>query len=307
MQDIRDIGRVAIIGAGLIGSSWAALAMAHGLNVSAYDPAPGADEKFRQAVERARLQLAELGLANTGQYSFTRDLDEALHEADFVQENGPENEAMKRELLARLDAVLPADIIIASSTSALLRSTIVADCRDKRRVIVAHPFNPPHLVPLVEIVGEDEAVVARAVAFYRSLDRRPVVLQREMPGHVANRLASALYREAVYLVEQGVASVAEIDAALCNGPGLRWALMGPHMTYHLGGGEGGIAGYLAHLGPSQERRWQSLGNPSLDQEVQRRIVDGIAEEAAGRSIAELEERRDEGLLALLRSRKLVSE
>lgn len=307
MQDIRDIGRVAIIGAGLIGSSWAALAMAHGQNVSAYDPAPGADEKFRQAVERARPQLAELGLANTGQYIFTRDLDEALHEADFVQENGPENEAMKRELLARLDAVLPADIIIASSTSALLRSTIVADCRDKRRVIVAHPFNPPHLVPLVEIVGEDEAVVARAVAFYRSLDRRPVVLQREMPGHVANRLASALYREAVYLVEQGVASVAEIDAALCNGPGLRWALMGPHMTYHLGGGEGGIAGYLAHLGPSQERRWQSLGNPSLDQEVQRRIVDGIAEEAAGRSIAELEERRDEGLLALLRSRKLVSE
>lgn len=307
MQDIRDIGRVAIIGAGLIGSSWAALAMAHGLNVSAYDPAPGAGEKFRQAVERARLQLAELGLANTGQYSFTHDLDEALHEADFVQENGPENETMKRELLVRLDAALPAGIIIASSTSALLRSTIVADCRDKRRVIVAHPFNPPHLVPLVEIVGEDEAVVARAVAFYRSLDRRPVVLQREMPGHVANRLASALYREAVYLVEQGVASVAEIDAALCNGPGLRWALMGPHMTYHLGGGEGGIAGYLAHLGPSQERRWQSLGNPSLDQEVQRRIVDGIAEEAAGRSIAELEERRDEGLLALLRSRKLVSE
>ncbi|UZF94162.1 3-hydroxyacyl-CoA dehydrogenase NAD-binding domain-containing protein [Bosea sp. NBC_00550] len=307
MQDIRDIGRVAIIGAGLIGSSWAALAMAHGLNVSAYDPAPGAGEKFRQAVERARLQLAELGLANTGQYSFTHDLDEALHEADFVQENGPENETMKRELLVRLDAALPAGIIIASSTSALLRSTIVADCRDKRRVIVAHPFNPPHLVPLVEIVGEDEAVVARAVAFYRSLDRRPVVLQREMPGHVANRLASALYREAVYLVEQGVASVAEIDAALCNGPGLRWALMGPHMTYHLGGGEGGIAGYLAHLGPSQERRWQSLGNPSLGQEVQRRIVDGVAEETAGRSIAELEERRDEGLLALLRSRKLVSE
>lgn len=307
MQDIRDIERIAIIGAGLIGSSWAALAMGHGLNVSAYDPAPGAEERFRHAVERAREQLAELGLANTGQYRFTDDLGEALQGVDFVQENGPENEAAKRELLARLDAALPPEVIIASSTSALLRSAIVADCRDKHRVIVAHPFNPPHLVPLVEIVGEDDGVVDRAAAFYRSLDRRPVILQREMPGHVANRLASALYREAVYLVEQGVASVAEIDAALCNGPGLRWALMGPHMTYHLGGGEGGIAGYLAHLGPSQVRRWQSLGTPSLDENVQQRIIEGVAEEAAGRTIAQLEERRDEGLLALLRARKLVSE
>lgn len=307
MQDISDIRSIAIIGAGLIGSSWAALAMGHGLNVSAYDPAPGAEEKFRHAVERAREQLAELGLANTGRCRFTHELDEALQGVDFVQENGPENETAKRELLARLDAALPPKVIIASSTSAILRSAIVADCQDKRRIIVAHPFNPPHLVPLVEIVGEDDDVVARAAAFYRSLDRRPVILQREMPGHIANRLASALYREAVHLVEQGVASVAEIDAALCNGPGLRWALMGPHMTYHLGGGEGGIAGYLAHLGPSQLRRWQSLGHPSLDADVQRRIVDGVAEEAAGRSIAELEERRDEGLLALLRARKLVSE
>ncbi|WP_293794730.1 3-hydroxyacyl-CoA dehydrogenase NAD-binding domain-containing protein [uncultured Bosea sp.] len=306
MQDIRDIERIAVIGAGLIGSSWAALAMGHGLNVSAYDPAPGAEEKFRHAVERAREQLAEIGLANTGQYLFTRDLDEVLQGVDFVQENGPENEASKRELLARLDAALPPEVIIASSTSALLRSAIVADCRDKRRVIVAHPFNPPHLVPLVEIVGEDEGIIDRAAAFYRSLDRRPVILQREMPGHVANRLASALYREAVYLVEQGVASVAEIDAALCNGPGLRWALMGPHMTYHLGGGEGGIAGYLAHLGPSQVRRWQSLGTPSLDADVQHKIIEGVAEEAAGRTIEQLEERRDEGLIALLRARKLVS-
>ncbi|RYE33267.1 MAG: 3-hydroxyacyl-CoA dehydrogenase [Hyphomicrobiales bacterium] len=307
MQVTRDIEHIAVIGAGLIGSSWAALAMGHGLNVSAYDPAPGAEEKFRHAVERARAQLAELGLANTGQYRFTDDLDEALQDVDFVQENGPENEGAKRALLARLDAALPPNVIIASSTSALLRSAIVADCRNRRRVIVAHPFNPPHLVPLVEIVGEDEAVVAKAAAFYRSLDRRPVILQREMPGHVANRLASALYREAVHLVEEGVASVAEIDAALCNGPGLRWALMGPHMTYHLGGGEGGIAGYLAHLGPSQVRRWQSLGTPSLDENVQHKIIEGVAEEAAGRTIAQLEERRDEGLLALLRARKLVSE
>lgn len=301
------IERLAIVGAGMIGASWAALATAHGLSVSAYDPKPEAEGRFRDYVARARVQLAELGLEGEGALSFSTRLEEALDGAGFVQENGPENEAVKRGLLAEIDALLPDEAIVASSTSALLRSTIVADCARPERFLVAHPFNPPHLVPLVEIVGSDADVVERAAAFYRGLGRRSVILNREMPGHIANRLASALYREAVYLVEQGVASVADIDAALCNGPGLRWALMGPHMTYHLGGGEGGIAGYLAHLGPSQVRRWQALGNPSLDEAVQRKIVEGVAEEAAGRSIAELEARRDEGLLALLRARRLVSE
>lgn len=301
------VERLAIVGAGLIGASWAALASAHRLPVCAYDPNPDAERRFLDHVARSRAQLAELGLDGQGEVRFTSRLAEALDGAGFVQENGPENEAVKRKLLAEIDGLLPDDAIVASSTSALVRSAIVADCANPGRVIVAHPFNPPHLVPLVEIVGADADVVARAAAFYRGLGRRPVVLNREMPGHIANRLASALYREAVHLVEQGVASVADIDAALCNGPGLRWALMGPHMTYHLGGGEGGIAGYLAHLGPSQVRRWQSLGNPSLDAEVQAKIVAGVAEEAAGRSIAQLEERRDEGLLALLKARKLVSE
>lgn len=298
---------LAVVGAGMIGASWAALASAHGIGVSAYDPNPEAEVGFRRYIERARAQLAELGLTGAGTVSFSADLATSLEGADFVQESGPENEAVKRKLLAEIDEVLPPGAIIASSTSALVRSAIVADCARPERVVVAHPFNPPHLVPLVEIVGADPEVVTRAAAFYRTLGRRPVVLNREMPGHIANRLASALYREAVHLVEQGVASVADIDAALCNGPGLRWALMGPHMTYHLGGGEGGIAGYLAHLGPSQVRRWQSLGSPSLDMDVQAKIVAGVAEEAGGRSIAELEARRDEGLLALLKARTLVSE
>jgi 3-hydroxyacyl-CoA dehydrogenase len=301
------IQHIAIVGAGMIGASWAALASAHGATVSAYDPDPEAEARFLAYVERARAQLAELGLTDAGAVSFSTDLAMALNGAGFVQENGPENEAVKRKLLAEIDARLAPEAIIASSTSALVRSAIVADCGRPDRIIVAHPFNPPHLVPLVEIVGADPEVVTRAAAFYRALGRRPVVLNREMPGHIANRLASALYREAVHLMEQGVASVADIDAALCNGPGLRWALMGPHMTYHLGGGEGGIAGYLAHLGPSQVRRWQSLGSPSLDAEVQAKIVAGVAEEAGGRSIAELETRRDEGLLALLKARTLVSD
>ncbi|WP_448206957.1 3-hydroxyacyl-CoA dehydrogenase NAD-binding domain-containing protein [Azospirillum sp. sgz302134] len=221
-----------------------------------------------------------------------------------MQENAPEDEGLKRRLLADIDARVPPDVIVASSTSALLRSAIVADCRRPGRHVVAHPFNPPHLLPLVEIVGADGGadggVIERAVAFYRSLGRRPVVLNREMAGHIANRLSSALYREAVHLVEQGVASVADIDAAISHGPGLRWAIMGPHMTYHLGGGDGGIAHYLAHLGPSQLRRWATLGNPGLGPEVQARIVDGVAEEAAGRSVEELEAERDRALMDLLR-------
>lgn len=303
----ETVKRLTIVGAGMIGASWAALASAHGISVSAYDPNPEAEARFLSYVKRARAQLAELGLTGSGAVGFSDDLAASLEGAGFVQENGPENEAVKRRLLAEIDGLLPSEVVIASSTSALVRSSIVADCAQPGRIVVAHPFNPPHLVPLVEIVGADPAIVARAAAFYRALGRRPVILNREMPGHIANRLASALYREAVHLVEQGVASVADIDAALCNGPGLRWALMGPHMTYHLGGGEGGIAGYLAHLGPSQVRRWQSLGSPSLDTDVQAKIIAGVAEEAGGRSIAELEARRDEGLLALLKARRLVSE
>lgn len=301
------IERLAVVGAGLIGASWAALASAHGVAVAAYDPDPKAEARFRAQLDRAVAQLAELGLTGWAPVAFSTSLSETIAGAGFVQENGPEQEAVKRRLLAEIDSRAEPGTIIASSTSALLRSAIVTDCARPERVVVAHPFNPPHLVPLVEIVGADPEIVSRACAFYRSLGRRPVVMNREMPGHIANRLASALYREAVHLVEQGAASVADIDAALCNGPGLRWALMGPHMTYHLGGGDGGIAGYLAHLGPSQVRRWQSLGEPSLDAEVQRRIVDGVAEEAAGRSIAELEARRDEGLLAVLKARLLVSD
>lgn len=299
---MRPIKQVAVIGCGTVGASWATLFMAYGLDVAAYDPAPGAEERLRNFIHHAREQLLELGAAGKGELRFTADLAEALHAADFVQENTPENEALKRRMLADIEALTSNTAIVASSTSALLRSSIVADCKQTRRFIVAHPFNPPHLIPLVELVGEDAGVMEQASNFYRDLGRRPVVLNHEMPGHIANRLASALYREAVYLVEQGVASVANIDAALCNGPGLRWAVMGPHMTYHLGGGSGGIEHYLAHLGPSQVRRWASLGDPALSPDVQAKIVAGVHEEARGQSIPELEERRDRGLLTILKSR-----
>lgn len=305
-SDTDDIGRVAVVGCGTLGASWAALFLAHGLDVAAYDTAPGFEERLHAAVARARAQLAEFGVAGGGRLSVHATPAEAVAGAGFVQENAPEDEAAKRAVLAELDALAPADVLVASSTSAMLRSRIVADCARPARVVVAHPFHPPHLVPLVEIVAETEAVAARAAAFYARLGRRPVILRREMPGHIANRLASALYREAVNLVAEGVASVADIDAALCNGPGLRWAAMGPHMTYHLGGGAGGIRHYLDHLGPSQERRWQSLGTPALTEAVKDAIVAGVAAEAGGRSLTELEARRDRALIDILKARTEVA-
>jgi carnitine 3-dehydrogenase len=303
---VTTIKRVAVIGCGTVGASWAALFLGHGLDVAAYDPSPGAEERLQSFVDHALDQLAELGIREKGELRFSGDLTDVLGAADFVQENVPEDEALTRRMLADIDALAAEGVIVASSTSALLRSSIVAECKTPHRFIVAHPFNPPHLIPLVELVGEDEAIVQQAAEFYRTIGRRPVILKREMPGHIANRLSSALYREAVYLVEQGVASVSDIDAALCNGPGLRWAVMGVHMTYHLGGGPGGIEHYLAHLGPSQVRRWASLGNPTLSPEVQKQIVEGVAEEAGDRSIQELEERRDRALLEILKSRTEVA-
>lgn len=300
------VKRVAVVGCGTIGASWAALFLAHDLDVAAYDPAPGAEERLRTFVDHALGQLAELGQTGRGNLVFSPQLPEALDGADLVQENVPEDEALKRRTLAEIEAHIAGNVIVASSTTAFVRSSIVADCKTPHRFVVAHPFNPPHLIPLVEIVGEDEDVVRRTVDFYLALGRRPVVLKREILGHIANRLAAALFREAVFLIEQGVASVADIDAAVCNGPGLRWAIMGPHMTYHLGGGRGGIEHYLSHLGPSQVSRWASLGQPSLTADLQKQIVAGVLEEAAGRSVEELEARRDQALMDVLRSRSEVA-
>jgi carnitine 3-dehydrogenase len=306
IMETRSIRTIAVIGCGTVGASWAALFLAGGYDVVAADPAADAERKLRSFIARATPQLVALGLEGNGNLVFAGGLEEAVAKADLVQENASENEVFKRNLLAQIDRAAPPDAIVASSTSALLRSRIVADCRHAKRHIVAHPFNPPHLLPLVELVGEDEEVIARACVFYRSLHRTPVVLRKEVPGHIANRLSSALYREAVYLVEQGIASVADIDAAISEGPGLRWSIMGPHMTYHLGGGEGGISHYLDHLGPSQERRWESLGQPRLTENVKAAIVAGVESESAGRSIADLEAQRDRLLVEILRLKKTES-
>jgi 3-hydroxyacyl-CoA dehydrogenase len=301
MEQLRSC-RVAVIGFGTVGVGWTALFLANGHDVILHDPAWRDLARVEEALASSLASLRELGRSLHGVLTLAGSAEEAVSLADFIQENAPERLDFKQDLLCRLDEASPEGAIIATSTSSLLLSDLTRNCRQPGRVIIGHPFNPPHIMPLVELFGPDEAVVERATAFYRRLGMRPVRLRKEMQGHIANRLASALYQEAVYLVEQGVASVEEVDAALKDGPALRWGIMGAHLTYHLGGGKGGIRHYLEHLGPSQERRWRDLGRPVLDDGLKAKLVEGVEDVAAGRSIEQLEAERDAALLVVLRAR-----
>lgn len=296
---------VAVLGCGLIGESWAALFVSHGLDVLAWDPNPAVLEGFAARLERPLAQLRELGMGSGshGNVQVVARLEDAVATAGWIQENAPENVPLKRELYDRIEAVAGPDAIIASSTSSLTWSELAAGLRRSDRFVTAHPFNPPHLMPLVEIYASTRVTVEHARAFYEALGRKTVTLKKDAVGHIANRLSSALWREAVNIVAEGIADVSAVDAALVHGPGLRWSVIGAHMAYHLGGGPGGIEHYLRHLGPSQERRWATLGSPSLTPQVCALLVDGIALEAAGRPIAALEEQRDRALMRALAARE----
>jgi 3-hydroxyacyl-CoA dehydrogenase len=300
------VGRVAVVGTGVIGASWAAHFLAHGLDVTATDPAPGAEERLRADVAAHWPVLERLGLAEGAsqeRLSFTADVAEAVADADFVQENGPEREDVKHALFAVLDAAARPDVVLASSSSGLLPSAIARGCpQHPERVVIGHPFNPPHLIPLVEVVpGERTSpqAVETAMAFYAAVGKRPIRLRQELPGHVANRLQAALWQEAYSLVERGVATVSDIDTAISAGPGLRWAVLGPFLNQHLSGGPGGIAHVLEHLGPPTERWWRDLGRVTLTPELVRKLVAGVDEELAGTDAADLVARRDAVLDALL--------
>jgi carnitine 3-dehydrogenase len=301
MADARPVEQpVAVIGCGLIGAGWVALFRAAGLEVRAFDPEPERLATLEARIAPLREALARLGPVEEGRFVIATSLEDAVAPARLIQENAPEKLDLKQALFAAIEAAAAPDAVIASSTTALLWSAMAEGLRHPERLVVAHPFNPVHLIPLVELFGPDDAV-ARATAVYQAIGKRPVRLQREMEGHIAGRLAAALWREAVHLAASGVASVADIDTALTHGPGLRWAVQGAHLAYHTGGGPGGMADYLAHLGPSQERRWASLGTPTLDAATCRLLVDGVAAEARGRSVADLEDERDAALVALLRA------
>ncbi|WP_168073839.1 3-hydroxyacyl-CoA dehydrogenase NAD-binding domain-containing protein [Caulobacter sp. SSI4214] len=301
----RSIRKIGIVGCGVIGASWAAYYLSRGFDVTATDPAPGAQAKLRDLVEQAWPPLTRIGLAEGAaltRLSFDDDLAAALAGVDFVQENGPERVDVKRDLLARISAAIDQDVLIATSSSGIVISQIQSAAINPARVILGHPFNPPHLIPLVEVVaGQDTApeAVAAALDFYERIGKKPIHIRREMKGHVANRLQAALWREAFYLLDQGVISVADLDTAIAHGPGLRWALLGPFLNLHLSGGDGGIGHLIDHLGPPIESWWQDLGQIALTPQVRAKAVAGVEAVLSGRSLAALTEARDEVLIDLL--------
>jgi carnitine 3-dehydrogenase len=295
--------KIAVVGTGVIGASWAAQFLAYGHDVVATDPAPGAEERLRADVAAHWPVLEPVAGASPDRLTFTADPAAAAAEADFVQENGPEREDVKHALYAALDEAAHPDVVLASSSSGMLPTVIARGCpRHPERVVIGHPFNPPHLIPLVEVVpGEktDEETVERALALYTAVGKKPIRLRQELPGHVANRLQAALWQEAYSLVERGVATVADIDTAISHGPGLRWAVIGPFLTQHLSGGPGGIAHNLEHLGPPIEAWWRDLGQVTITPELIAKLAAGVDDELAGVDPAELIARRDAVLTALL--------
>ncbi len=307
MAGAKDIRRVAIVGGGVIGGGWAARCLAHGLDVVASDPGPGAEEKLRATVANAWPALTTVGLkagASQSRLSFTKDVENAVKDADFVQESAPENEDLKRKLHARIDAAARPDVIIASSSSGLLPSRFQADCEHPERVLVGHPFNPVYMLPLVEVLGGNLTAakyIDRAAEFYRSIGMRPLKVKVEVPGYIADRLQEALWREALHLIADGVCTTGDIDDAIRFGPGLRWSFFGTCLIYHLAGGDEGMAHFMDHFGPALELPWTSLKGPKLTPELVKRMVDGTKAQAAGKSVKELERFRDDCLIAVSRA------
>ena len=309
MSTNKPISRVAIIGTGVIGASWAALFLAKGLEIVATDVAPNAEGGLKRFIDAAWPALKRLGLApgaSRAKLSFTSDLATAVKGADLVQENGPERIEFKKKLYGQLDELLPANVIIASSSSGLTMSEIQSGCgAHPERCVIGHPFNPPHVVPLVEIVGgakTSEDTIRRVDDFYTAIGKRTIRLHKEVPGHVANRLQSALSREVYHLVAEGVVSAADADTALSWGPGLRWGIMGSLLLNHLGGGQGGIEHFFAQFSGPMTAWWKVLGQPVLTPEVQRKLIDSVQAEVGTRSIDELAAERDQLLLGLIELR-----
>jgi carnitine 3-dehydrogenase len=304
----KPIHRIAIVGTGVIGASWAAQYLARGFDVVATDPAPNAEGNLRKYVDEAWEPLTILGLtpdASRDRLSFTANMQEALASADFVQENGPERPEFKIKLFAEMDAAAPVDSIIASSSSGITPSVMQSNCTHPERILVGHPFNPPHIIPLVEIVGGTKTspeAIQRAIEFYASIGKKPILLNKELPGHVANRLQAALYKEIMYLIQQGVLNVADADDAVSYGPGLRWGIMGPSLQWHLGRGAGGIKHFMDHLMDPMAGLIKALGTPDVTPALKKTIADGVLREAGGHSVDQLARGENELLVGLIRLR-----
>src|SRR6184192_4804379 len=304
----KPIRRIAIVGAGVIGASWAAEYLARGFDVITTDPGPNAEANLRKYIDEAWKDLTNIGLskgASRDRLTFTKDLKEALSKADFVQENGPERPDFKMKLFADMDDAAPIDSIIASSSSGITPSVIQSKCKHPERVLVGHPFNPPHIIPLVEVVGGAKTApeaIKQALAFYASIGKKPIHLKKELPGHVANRFQAALYREMLYLIQENVLSVEDTDAAVCYGPGLRWGVMGQSLQWHLGGGAGGIKHFMDHLMDPLQGMMKALGTPNITPELKQKVVDGVMREAGDESVDQLAQDENRVLIGLLKLR-----
>ena len=301
---------ITLLGAGTIGASWAALFLSYGKKVLVYDSDENALLNVKKFLERAWRDLAaltpDLPLLPWEDLLLTQDLKLVCQNTEWVQENAPDNLGIKRRLLSKVEGVLEKHIPIASSTTALKASDIQADMTYPERFIVGHPFNPPHLIPLVEVVAGEKTnpeLKERAKAFYESYGKEVIIPKREATGHIANRLNAALYREVVHMVATGIATVEDIDRSIVHGPGLRWAFLGPNLVYHLGGGDGGYAHYLDHLGPSQETRWKDLGEAALNDETKEKLINGLTETLREASMSDLRAKRDAALIGLLKLKK----
>lgn len=300
-----QIQKVAIVGTGLIGANWAAQYLASGLDVIATDPAPDAERRLRRSIDEAWELLSTIGFAsgaNRNRLIFTPNLKEAVSQADFVQENVPERLLLKTKVFALMDEAAPPDTILASSASGLTMDAIQSGCKHPERCVIGHPFNPPHIIPLVEVVGgakTSEAVIERAMTFYASIGKKPIRLRKVLPGHVGNRLQAALYREVLYLIQQGVLSVEDADIAVSYGPGLRWGVMGPSLQWHLGGGPGGIENFVKQFMDGFAGLMKKLEMPDITPELRQTIIDGVLKEANGQSVEQLAQEQNKLVLELL--------
>ena len=305
MNGQKTMDKVAVIGTGVIGNGWIARFLAQGLDVVAFDPAEGAESRTRQAVDHAWASLEKLGLAegaSRDRLQFSNKIEEVIADADYIQENVPEREELKKTVLQQIDQSSKPDAIIGSSTSGIKPSILQEGMQYPERFIVAHPFNPVYLLPLVEVVGgkdTEHAVIQRANHFFESIQMKPLTINKEVDGHVADRLMEALWREALHLVNDGVATTEEVDKAIIYGAGLRWAQMGPFLTFHLAGGEQGMRHMLEQFGPALKLPWTKLEAPELTDELKERVIEGCESYAGDQSVADLELKRNEFLVKLL--------
>ena len=299
----QEIKTIALVGGGVIGGGWATRCLANGLNVVVTDPRPESRDYVERMIDEAWpiLEAADLIAESAGQLSFADNIEAAVAQADFVQENVPEREDLKIAIHQEISENVRADVVIASSSSGLLPSRLQSQCKHPERLLIGHPFAPVYLLPLVEVVGSEQTssvAVSRAGAFYRSIGMRPLHVRREIEAYIADRVQESLYRGALHLIDQGVATVAEIDAAVTGGPGLRWAFMGTFLAWHLGGGPGGMRHTIEQFGPALELPWSHMKAPELTDELKQRIVEGCEDESGDRVFSEMERRRDRCLVEI---------